>query len=702
MSDINAQPRWVAGTPSVPSTGFLSINLNYGINVEGTIYVIVFNNNNTSVLSSSYVRNQAIFRTNRDIVETATLQVRKSDVNMTLEAVLEVIDPDHIHTVYVVAMNKRNVLQAAPVRLTARTQPCPAADAGTGGNACGLSFVLGAVRVFGTGTWTRVSGPGGSSFSPNAGNPAATVTVSAYGTYVFRWTETRGSCTSYADITVGFYREPPAGTGSRDRTCGRVYELSAADPAFGSGIWTMTGGSGAASFHPDASSSNATVTVTEYGPKVFTWTVINGPCSAVSNVSVTFFEQPEANPGAGGNICGLEAGLGAVPGPGSGSWSVVSGPGHVSFNPGPNIPDPRVTVTAYGTYVFRWTQTNEGCSASSDISVTFIEQVPANAGNGGNVCGRIFNLNAIPGTKTGTWSKVTGGGNASFYPGASHPDARVTVTQYGDYDFAWTEVNSICSSVDIIRVVFHAPPAVSAGDDRIVCIGGSTQLTAQGSGSFLWSPAQYLDNPEINNPVATPRSSMVYTVTLTDVWGCRNSDQVSVEMREAPASYAGADQILDYLFESNLEAGPLKVHETGEWSVVHGSGDFTEKNNHSTKVTNLSISKNVFLWTVNNHPCQASTDTVEIIVNDLLVPNVITPNMDGKNDFFVLKGIQSMGKTSLTVFNRWGVLVYSNEDYANNWDGIDLHGNPLPTDTYFYILQPERNKAINGFIVIRR
>lgn len=702
MDDINAQPRWVSGTPSLTPTGSFTINLTYGIDVEGTVYAIVFSGNNTAILSSSYVRTQAIFRTNRDIIETATLTVNKNNVNRILSAVLDVNNPQQLYTVYVVAANKRGVLQAAPVRLTATTQPCPQADAGTGGDECDQNFVLNAVSVLGTGIWTRVSGPGNAIFSPNANNPGATVTVSLYGTYVFRWTETRGSCTSFDEITVSFYRQPTANAGSRGSTCGHVFQLSAVNPAFGTGTWTMTGGSGSASFSPNANSYNATVTVSEYGSKVFTWTVVNGPCTATSSVSVEFLEQPVANPGTGGNICGLQTTLGAVPSSGSGNWSRVSGPGQISFSPSPNIPNPRVTASTYGTYVLRWTETNGECSDREEITVSFLEQMSANAGNGGNECDRDFNLNALPGTGTGTWSKITGPGNASFYPDAHNPNARVTVTQYGDYDFAWTEVNYTCSSVDIIKVVFHAPPAVSAGDDRLICKGNSTQLLAQGNGSFLWSPSQFLNNPEINNPVASPQSSIVYTVTLTDIWGCRNNDRVNVEVREIPSSYAGPDQVLDYSFEATLEADPLKQNESGEWSVLSGSGDFTERSNHSTLVTNLSINSNIFIWRVSNDPCPVSTDTVEIIVNDLLIPNLITPNMDGKNDFFILKGLLSMGKTSLTVFNRWGVLVYSDSEYSNDWDGIDTDGNPLPPDTYFFILHPEKNNAINGFIVIRR
>ena len=121
-------------------------------------------------------------------------------------------------------------------------------------------------------------------------------------------------------------------------------------------------------------------------------------------------------------------------------------------------PSARVAVSVYGSYVFRWTEVNGDCSSSSDITVRFFEQVSANAGSGGDECDLDFVLNAVPGTGRGTWSKVNGPGNASFSPDEHRPDARVTVSRAGEYDFAWTEVNNNCTSTDIIRVVFHEPP----------------------------------------------------------------------------------------------------------------------------------------------------------------------------------------------------------------------------------------------------
>ena len=698
-----AQPVWVKGTPSVVTTGALSITLNYGIDRTGTVYIIVYNYNNTSILTSSTVRTRAILGPSGTITATAIRSVKNDDVGKVLQVVLNVTNPGQIHTIYIVSADSKGRLQTSPVRLNATTLPCPEADAGSGGNECDRNFVLNAVPVLGTGVWTRVSGPGNATFSPNASTPTATVSVSAYGSYTFRWTETRGVCKSSDDIVVNFYQPPDANAGTGGNQCGPAFTLRAVSGSSEvNGTWTMTSGTGTATFSPDSQSPTATVTVSDYGTKIFTWTVTNGPCSASSNVTVNFYEQPLANAGQGGNNCGLEFYLNAVPSAGTGTWTRVSGPGPVTFSPNNHAPDARATVSSYGTYIFRWTEVNGPCTGSATVTVGFFEQVSANAGNGGSECDRNFELNAVPGSGTGTWTKLTGPGNATFSPNPNRYNATVTVTQWGDYDFAWTEVSNNCSSVDIIRVGFHAPPSINAGTDAVICRGNSVRLQAAGSGTFLWSPGNLVDNPAAQNPLATPLATTVFTVTLTDQYTCRNSDQVTVEVREKPLADAGEDQVLDFQFEAELAASELKSNETGEWVVLTGGGILADKNNNNTIVTDLSLGENNFLWSVANGVCDLSSDTVMIRINELIIPTLITPNLDGNNDYFVIGGLESLGPAILNVFNRWGAMVFKNDDYANDWDGKDNNGNPLQDDTYFYFLKPEKIAPIKGYIVIKR
>jgi gliding motility-associated-like protein len=69
------------------------------------------------------------------------------------------------------------------------------------------------------------------------------------------------------------------------------------------------------------------------------------------------------------------------------------------------------------------------------------------------------------------------------------------------------------------------------------------------------------------------------------------------------------------------------------------------------------------------------------LVKELFIPNVITPNGDGSNDQFVIKGLNKFLKTELVIFDRWGDHVFKHSDYQNDWAAKGLS-----TGTYFYLL----------------
>jgi len=334
--------------------------------------------------------------------------------------------------------------------------------------------------------------------------------------------------------------------------------------------------------------------------------------------------------------------------------------------------------------------------------VKFIEQPSANAGSGGDECDLSFLLNAVPGSgTTGTWKLVNGPGSASFSPSLSDPEGTVTVSTFGNYTFAWTELNSVCKSTDIINVVFRDLPDVSAGSDMNICKGSTAQLNATGIGTFSWTPDNLVDFPDIYNPIASPIETAVFTVSLTDQYNCVNTDDIEIAVWDQPVADAGTDQTLEYLFYAKLDA-ELQSTETGRWSLVSGSCIFNDSTDPLTDITGLSLHNNELKWTITNGVCPESSDIVSIIVKDLIVPTLITPNMDGKNDYLVFKGLESLGKTELIVFDRRGTVVFENNDYSNDWNGIDKNGNELPDDTYFIILNAANGKSLSNYIVIRR
>lgn len=92
--------------------------------------------------------------------------------------------------------------------------------------------------------------------------------------------------------------------------------------------------------------------------------------------------------------------------------------------------------------------------------------------------------------------------------------------------------------------------------------------------------------------------------------------------------------------------------------------------------------------------------TSAIMYKDIEANNMITPNGDGKNDVWIVKNILQYPNNELKIFDREGRVVYSKIGYDNTWDGT-FNGNPLPEDTYYYILYIDSGKSKKtGFITI--
>lgn len=93
---------------------------------------------------------------------------------------------------------------------------------------------------------------------------------------------------------------------------------------------------------------------------------------------------------------------------------------------------------------------------------------------------------------------------------------------------------------------------------------------------------------------------------------------------------------------------------------------------------------------------KASSDTNKNVDSDIQVFNAISPDGDGKNDKMIIEGLEKYQYNTLEIFNRWGVKVYSTENYGQNGNyfiGISEgratinQDSKLPTGTYFYVLK---------------
>jgi gliding motility-associated-like protein len=88
------------------------------------------------------------------------------------------------------------------------------------------------------------------------------------------------------------------------------------------------------------------------------------------------------------------------------------------------------------------------------------------------------------------------------------------------------------------------------------------------------------------------------------------------------------------------------------------------------------------------------------------VPQGFSPDGDGKNETWFIKGLPAGNK--VTVFNRWGSKVFEQTEYSNTWNGFPnvsgaLGSNKLPQGTYYYIIEfnDKSIKPLNGFVVLQ-
>ncbi len=239
--------------------------------------------------------------------------------------------------------------------------------------------------AIGTGTWSVVSGPSLliSQFSNPASRTSIFTPAGGGGSYVLAWTISNGVCTpstSTVTITVGAVPSV-SNAGSSQTICSTASAtLAANNPAIGTGSWSVVSGpSVLISQFSNPSSPGSTITPAGgAGNYVLRWTISNAPCTAsFSNVTITVIAAAvAANAGTDQNICGNSATLAASSAaPGSGAWSVTSGPSLLTSQFS-NLSSPTAVFTAAGgagIYTLRWTITNNPCPVTFDevaISIT--------------------------------------------------------------------------------------------------------------------------------------------------------------------------------------------------------------------------------------------------------------------------------------------------------------------------------------------
>lgn len=280
----------------------------------------------------------------------------------------------------------------------------------------------------------------------------------------------------------------------------------------------------------------------------------------------------------------------------------TSGAVSYTLEPGGITGVPAFTDTPLVTTVYSLSGTNaQGCVSFNTSTITItVYDTPTVAVNSGTVClGQSFTI-----SPSGASNYVVTGNFFNVTP---------TVGLYS-YSVVGTGTNGCISKPSVSSLTVYSLPAISAIASRTtICLKESTVLTATGSLSYLWS------NASVNSSLTiTPTTNTFYTVTGTDIRGCKNTATVNIQVKPC----TGIEELPGNEVDASLYPNPtngsftIRVNNFNDQSYVEiynaiGQMVVTEKLKSETTEINLKgLSDGLYYVKVKN---TAREKTIRVI-----------------------------------------------------------------------------------------
>ena len=277
-----------------------------------------------------------------------------------------------------------------------------------------------------------------------------------------------------------------------------------------------------------------------------------------------------------------------------------------------------------------------------------------------------------------TWEWTGPGG---FSSSEQNPVFTGAFSQSGTYTLkAVSDKGCVASASTNIQI--QPGPEPFAGVDQTICAGSSATLSGTGTGTFVWTASSGDQLPTSPNFSVTPRDSTEYYLTVTNSFGCVDSDTVRIHVNRRPTADAGPDLTI-------LEGDTARIRAkiSGDGIAVRWLPETYIVDASAAEGAVFPPRNMVYRLEVNSLTgCGAASDEVFIrVLNKPIVPNSFSPNGDGVNDRWVIEQLENYSGANIEVFNRYGQKVFSSRRYISPWDGR-VNGNPLPAGTYYYVI----------------
>jgi gliding motility-associated-like protein len=309
-------------------------------------------------------------------------------------------------------------------------------------------------------------------------------------------------------------------------------------------------------------------------------------------------------------------------------------------------------------------------SITPTITVTDTNSPVTNCGPG------LFTLKATPSVGTINWYSQIDGAVVSTGLSYITPYITSNTTYYAE------AINNVCTNNNKIPVELIVYPLPAVTDQQVpICLPGSVPLDASiPNMTYLWSTGE---TSQTINVLTTG----TYTVDVTSPTpeNCTSRKTITV-------------------FEYNKpEIKNVKVDETTVTIELVKNEDYFEYSIDDIYYQNSNIFTNVSsglqtAYARNISKC--NTDNEPFIV--IIIPKYFTPNNDGFNDIWEVKGLVDYPLAEVSLFDRYGKLITQLNHFNHSWDGT-FNKKPLPATDYWYVLKLDSNSPeVKGHFSLKR
>ncbi len=235
-------------------------------------------------------------------------------------------------------------------------------------------------------------------------------------------------------------------------------------------------------------------------------------------------------------------------------------------------------------------------------------------------------------------------------------------------------------------------PDLDLGGDSYVCYGSKFEIVPEGEfETYLWGDGS-------TGPGYSTDQEGWISVEVSDSYGCMLSDSIYLSVIDLPVVDLGYDTALCGSQSMILDGGPDGEFYT--WST----GEMTQR-----ITVYMDGIQEIWVDVENSYGC-VEKDTILIDACNVSfyfrdIPTGITPNDDGRNDYWEIDKLLDFENAVVEIFNQWGILVWKSEPgYVIPWDGRDMQGSLVPVDSYHFVIDFKDNsgEVYTGIVTVIR